>query len=164
MLTFSSTKNDAIVYLIWIKFYLHAFANFLSYILGFFKVVIGRPTRKDIWLKTEQGVLYARFVPNVAAVPQSGTSFSSPRCSEGRRWWPRLGLFPFSLSCPSLKALDPNSTLPLELHCTFLFATGMSIWYKKFLGQEMPSRSNKPLSFTSRQLLFSSLASLLWFQ
>ena len=85
MLTFSSTKNDAIVCLIWMKHLSPWFCQFLVMSTGIFlKLLLGDPQGKTFDLKLSRQWLYPEFVSNVAAVPQSGHQFLFPQQLRGK--------------------------------------------------------------------------------
>ena len=116
VLTFSSTKNDAIVCLIWMKHLSLWFCQFLLMSTGIFlKLLLGDPQGKTFDLKQIRKGLYPEFVPNVAAVPQSRHQFLFPQLLRGKEVVTTFGPLPLLLLMCILKgALDPNSTFPLE--------------------------------------------------
>jgi hypothetical protein len=81
----------------------------------FFKLLLGHPQGKTFDLKQSRKLLYPEFVPNVAAVPQSGHQFLFPQLLRGKEVVTMFGPLPHLPLMSILKgALDPNSTLPLE--------------------------------------------------
>ena len=115
MLTFSNTKNDTIVSLIWMKHWSPWFCQFLVMSTGIFKLLLGDPQGKTFYLKQSRKLLYPEFVPNVAAVPQSGHKFFFSQLLRGKEVVTMFGPLPLlPLMSIFRGALDPNSTLPLE--------------------------------------------------
>lgn len=119
----------------------------------FFKVVIGRPIKERHLIKNRAGNYFMLDLSQMLLSLSQGTSFfllAAQREGGGDHVWAS------SPSPPHVhpqRSPDPNSTLPLEVgHCTFLLPLGCPSDTKVSGTQETPSRSNKPLSFTSRQL------------
>ena len=82
---------------------------------GIFKLLLGDPQGKTFYLKQSRKLLYPEFVPNVAAVPQSGHKFFFSQLLRGKEVVTMFGPLPLLPLMSILKgALDPNSTLPLE--------------------------------------------------
>ena len=141
------------------KLYLHSFANFWWHRLGFFKVAIDL---KTFHLKLSRQWLYPEFVPNVASVPQSWHQFLFFQLLRGKKdgdhVWP---------SSPSPSHVHPQRSPGPQFHtptgrCIVLSSLPLgypsdtySFWYWK-----CPVLQTNHYSFTVRQLLFSSLASL----